>query len=192
MSPKRNAHKFCAQRRWLEVYDECRLAKHCRCIAAQCVFVVLARQQLVVSPIESWRCKNLQLGSRNRIPTSLRVESCKALDVSIFEPYMEENNVFENKNKYLFLGNLKTLFETFKKDKPTSLTVVVNDGICKGCKYGKSVKMFSVNGSDSVKYKDRFAFVIEKENDILKDIFRCNLFCNERKPLFTVLLHKNG
>jgi hypothetical protein len=104
------------------------------------------------------------------------IESCKGLDASIFEPYMEENKVFEIKNKYLFLASLKTLFETFKKNKPTGVAVVVNDGICKGCKYGKSVKVFSVNGSDSIKYKDRFAYVIEVERGILKDIFRCNLF----------------
>ncbi|MEO6542195.1 MAG: hypothetical protein ABIN74_14425 [Ferruginibacter sp.] len=104
------------------------------------------------------------------------IESCKALDASIFEPFMEENNVFEDKNKYLFLANLRTLFETFKVDKPVSMDIVVNDGTCKGCKYGKSVKMFSVNGWDSEKYNDRFAYVIEKENGILKDIFRCNYF----------------
>ena len=104
------------------------------------------------------------------------IESCKALDASIFEPFMEENNVFEFKNKYLFLASLKTLFDTFKNDKPVSLDIVVNDGICNGCKYGKLVKIFSVNGWDSVKYNDRFAYVIEKENEVLKDIFRCNLF----------------
>lgn len=105
------------------------------------------------------------------------IKSCKALDASIFEPYMEENNVFEDKNKYLFLASLRTLFDTFKKDKPVSIDIVVNDGICNGCKYGKSVKIFSVNGWDSIKYNDRFAYVIEKERGILKDIYRCNLFC---------------
>jgi len=107
------------------------------------------------------------------------IESCIALDASIFEPFMEENNVFESKNKYLFLASLKTLFDTFKDDKPMSLDIVVNDGICNGCKYGKSVKIFSVKGWDSVKYNDRFAYVIEKENDVLKDIYRCNLFCKK-------------
>ena len=73
------------------------------------------------------------------------IESCKALDASIFEPFMEENNVFETKNKYLFLASLKALFDTFKNDKPLSIDIVVNDGICNGCKYSKSVKIFSVN-----------------------------------------------
>ena len=118
------------------------------------------------------------------------IESCKALDASIFEPFMEENNVFESKNKYLFLASLRTLFDTFKNDKPMSLDIVVNDGICNGCKYGKSVKIFSVNGWDSVKYNDRFAYVIEKENGVLKDIFRCNYFANIRNrqvfPYFVI------
>ena len=106
------------------------------------------------------------------------IESCKALDASIFEPFMEEENVFQNKNKYLFLASIKTLFDEFKNDKPVSIDIIDNDGICKGCKYGKSVKTFSVRGWDSEKYNDRFAYVIEMENGILKDVYRCNLFSN--------------
>lgn len=109
------------------------------------------------------------------------IESCKALDASIFEPYMEESYIFETKNKYLFLASIKTLFDEFKNDKPVSIDIIVNDGICKGCKYGKSVKIFSVNGWDSEKYNDRFAYVIEKDNGILKDVYRCNLFCTNAK-----------
>ena len=108
------------------------------------------------------------------------IKSCKALDASIFEPFMEEENVFEDKNKYLFLASLRICFEEFKNDKPKSIDIVVNDGICKGCKYGRKVKIFSINGSDSVKYNDRFAYVIEKGNGILKDIFRCNFFCKRK------------
>ena len=119
--------------------------------------------------------KEARLEQSERIVDAF-IESCQALDASIFEPYIEENSVFENKDKYHFLASLKVLYESFKKDKSTGVKVVVNDGICKGCKYGKSVKIFSVNGSDSIKYNDRFAYVIEKDNGILKDIFRCNLF----------------
>ena len=28
------------------------------------------------------------------------IESCKAFDASVFEPYIEEDNVFEDKNKF--------------------------------------------------------------------------------------------
>ena len=110
-------------------------------------------------------------------------ESCKALDASIFEPFMEEENVFQNKNKYLFLASIKTLFDEFKNDKPVSIDIVVNEGICKGCKYGKSVKTFSVKGWNSEKYNDRFAYVIEMENNVLKDIFRCNYFANPKRDI---------
>ncbi len=45
------------------------------------------------------------------------VESCKVLDASIFEPFMEEDTVFEEKNKYLFLAGLKVLFDSYKDTK---------------------------------------------------------------------------
>ena len=63
------------------------------------------------------------------------IKSCKALDASIFEPYMEENNVFEDKNKYLFLASMKALFDAFRNDKPVTIDIVVNDGInrCAAC-----------------------------------------------------------
>ena len=105
------------------------------------------------------------------------IESCKALDASIFEPYMEENNVFEDKNKYLFLASMKFLFDSYKDKKPISFSVTVDDGTCKGCIYGNAVKVFSIKGWGRVIFNGEFAYVIEMENGILKDIFRCNLFC---------------
>ena len=105
------------------------------------------------------------------------IESCKALDASIFEPYMEENNVFEDKNKYLFLAGMKALFDSYKDKKALFFNVNVEDGTCKGCNYGKAVKAFSVKGWGRVIFKDQFAYVIEMENGILRDIYRCNLFC---------------
>ena len=118
--------------------------------------------------------------SHSEIIIEAFIESCKALDASIFEPFMDEENVFENKNKYLFLASLKTEFESFKKDKPVSISIVVNDGTCAGCNHGKAVKIFSVKGWDSEKYNDRFGYVIEKKDGILKDIFRCNFFCKRK------------
>lgn len=104
------------------------------------------------------------------------IESCVALDASIFEPFMEESNIFENKNKYLFLASMKTLFDYYKDKKALSIDVTADDGICKGCKYGKAIKAFSVKGWGRTIFSDQFAYIIEIENGILKDIFRCNLF----------------
>ena len=103
-------------------------------------------------------------------------ESCKALDASIFEPFMEEDNVFEDKNKYIFLAGLKVLFDSYKDNKPLFFNVAIEDGTCAGCNYGKNVKIFSVKGWGRIIFKDRFAYVIDKNKGILKDIYRCNLF----------------
>lgn len=107
------------------------------------------------------------------------IQSCKTLDVSIFEPFMEENNVFEDKNKYLFLASLKSLFESYKTKKYLCCDVFVHDGICTGCEKGKNLKIFSVILSGKVIFKDQFAFIIEKKDEILMDIYRCRLFCQD-------------
>ena len=107
------------------------------------------------------------------------IASCKALDASIFEPFMEEDNVFEDKNKYLFLASLKTLFDRYKSIEHLCSDVYLQDGICSGCQFGKTVKLFSVVLSGRKIFKDQFAYVIEKKNGILIDIYRCKLFCNK-------------
>ena len=106
------------------------------------------------------------------------IESCKALDASIFEPYMDEENVFESKNKYLFLAGMKELFDSFKNKKAVSINVNVEDGTCKGCQYGKDIKLFSVKAWGRVIFKDQFAYLIDIHKGVLRDIYRCNLFCS--------------
>ena len=108
------------------------------------------------------------------------LKSCKALDASVFEPFMEEDNVFEDKNKYLFLAGLKTLFDRYKSIEHLCSDVYLHDGTCAGCQYGKAVKLFSVVLSGRKIFKDQFAYVIEKEDGILKDIYRCSLFCKDK------------
>ena len=106
------------------------------------------------------------------------IDSCKALDASIFEPYMEEDNVFEEKDKYRFLADLKALFDSFKELKPVAVKFTVEDGICQGCDNGKGLKIFNIKGWGRMLFTDQFAFVFERENGLLIDIFRCNLFCD--------------
>jgi hypothetical protein len=106
------------------------------------------------------------------------VESCKALDASIFEPYMDEENVFESKNKYLFLASMKELFDSFKDKKAVFINVNVEDSTCKGCQYGKPIKLFSVKGWGRVIFTGQFAYRINVEKGILIDIYRCNYFRN--------------
>ena len=91
------------------------------------------------------------------------IASCKALDASVFEPFMGEENVFEDKNKYLFLASLKTLFDRYKSIEHLCSDVYLHDGTCAGCQYGKAVKLFSVILSGRMIFKDKFAYVIEKK-----------------------------
>lgn len=105
------------------------------------------------------------------------VQSCMAMDASLFEPYMDEENVFETKDKYLFLASMKELFDLFRAKKALFFNVTVEDSTCKGCQYGKQIKLFSVKGWGRVNFTDRFAYRINVQNGVLKDIYRCNLFC---------------
>jgi len=109
------------------------------------------------------------------------VESCITLDASIFEPYMDEENVFEDKDKYLFLASIKELFDSYKDKKAVIINVDVEDDTCKGCQYGKPIKLFSVKGRGRIIFTGQFAYRINVEKGILIDIYRCNLFCNSVK-----------
>lgn len=106
------------------------------------------------------------------------IESCKALDVSLFEPYMEEESTFENKNKYAFLTDLKALFDSYKKKNLFAISVSVQDGTCMGCKNGVRLKVFKVNAWGRTLFSERFAYALETQKGVLKDIYRCNLFCS--------------
>lgn len=108
------------------------------------------------------------------------IESCKALDASIFESFLEEDDVFEDKNKYLFLASLKSLFDSYKSRQHLVAEVYLNEGTCQGCEYGKPVKLFFVVLSGRVIFKDQFAYIIEEQDGVLKDIYRCNMFCKNK------------
>ena len=72
---------------------------------------------------------------------------------------------------------MKALFDSYKNTKILFFKINVEEGNCKGCQKGKAIKLFSIKGWGRVIIKDQFAYVIEKENGILKDIYRCNFFC---------------
>ena len=101
------------------------------------------------------------------------IESCLKLDVSIFEPYMHEDDVFEDKEKYTFLAQLHSMFDEFARDTLDDFTVLIKDTVCNGCVKGQPVKHFKVVNNATKKPLDEFAFMIEVEKGILKDIYRC-------------------
>jgi hypothetical protein len=42
------------------------------------------------------------------------IEACMQLDASIFEPLIDEDQLFQDLDKYLFLHSLKQLFDSVK------------------------------------------------------------------------------
>ncbi len=120
------------------------------------------------------------------------IESCLKLDASIFEPYMHEDDLFEDKEKYIFLAQMHGLFDEFKRDTSNDFRVSVKDTFCNGCLKGQPVKHFKVTNNATKKPLDEFAFMIEVEKGILKDIYRCYEY--EGCRMYTLggaLSHKN-
>jgi|CXWL01.1.fsa_nt_gi hypothetical protein len=117
------------------------------------------------------------------------VKACTNLDVAIFEPLMHEDDVFEDKDKYRFLSSLKILFEEYRNENTVSFKVYALNDVCNGCKLGKPVKSFKIFAmkkdpitQERLFCRGQFAFLIELENGILNDIYRCNRsLCNDSK-----------
>lgn len=100
------------------------------------------------------------------------IECCVKLDVSIFEPFMQEDEVFEDKEKYSFLAEIKEMFEELKSKSLQGFKVEIKNTICKDCSIGKPVFHFKV-ATINEKPIDEFAYLLEVEEGILKDIYRC-------------------
>ena len=101
------------------------------------------------------------------------IECCLKLDASIFEPYMHEDDVFEDKEKYIFLAQLHGMFDEFARDTLDDFSVAIKDTFCKGCLQGQPVKHFKVTNNLTGKPLDEFAFMIEVQDGVLKDVYRC-------------------
>ncbi len=111
------------------------------------------------------------------------IESCLQLDISIFEPYMDEDDVFEDKEKYMFLGDLKRSFDNIRNLAESDFNITIEDRKCNGCSLGKMVKHFEVFNNKANSYIGSFGFLIDVENGILKNIYRC-LRYRETKEVF--------
>ncbi len=94
------------------------------------------------------------------------IECCLKLDVYIFEPFMQEDDVFEDKEKYSFLVQLHKMFDEFARDTLDDFTVSIKDTICNGCLKGQPVKHFKVSNNATKKPLGEFAFMIEVEGSI--------------------------
>ena len=95
------------------------------------------------------------------------IESCIKLETNLLEPLFNEEQYFENKNKWEFLAFLKKQFD-FAKAKGLERTIV-RHGICGFCKIGHRTNEFIEEDG-----KIRFAYIIEQKDGEIKDIYNCN------------------
>jgi hypothetical protein len=96
------------------------------------------------------------------------LKSCIKLDASIFEPLIDEEQYFQDLDKYRFLQSLKTAFKKVKT-KGVSKTVMLK-GKCDLCHIGHTTYQFYSNNLD----RPEFIYLILEENNSIKDIFACN------------------
>ena len=105
------------------------------------------------------------------------IEACKNLDVSIFEPYMDEDkNIFEHKDKYRFLEKLHGMFEDYRKATFDNFEVTNITTECKACSFGKRVEQFKIYSVEAAKTIGEFGYLIDIEDGFLKDIYLCNYY----------------
>lgn len=97
------------------------------------------------------------------------LKACQNLDASIFEPLIDEDQYFEELDKYRFLHSMKEQFDFLKENGVEKVEMVM--GTCKMCFVGERVYEFY---KESNKGKPAFAYNIQEDNGNIKDIFRCN------------------
>lgn len=97
------------------------------------------------------------------------IQACEKLNASSFEPLIDEEQYFQDKNKYRFLQSLKDEFDRVK-EKGIVITVLIM-GKCEGCYLGEETYQFY--GKSEI---PEFSYIIRKgERGEVQDIFRCNL-----------------
>ena len=97
------------------------------------------------------------------------LHACHNLDASIFEPLIDEDQYFEELDKYRFLHSMKKQFDYLKGVGVKHVELIM--GTCKMCFVGDKVYEFYI---EPKKGKPAFAYNIQEENGEIKDIFRCN------------------
>ena len=102
--------------------------------------------------------------------------SCMHLDASIFEAYMEEDDVFEDMGKYKFLVELKHLFHKSLLKANDNIKVSITHEKCRAYRGGKPVLNFELRQGENKLPFTEFGFRIDTENGILKDIHRCRFY----------------
>ena len=99
------------------------------------------------------------------------IESCKQLDASIFEPLIDEDQMFQDQDKNRFLTELKLRFDSYKARGIEQMELKL--ATCDGCHKGHITHEFHADGMF------QFAYILQMKGDILVDIFRCNKSTND-------------
>jgi len=107
-------------------------------------------------------------GQKSRLIKETFLMSCKELDASIFEPLIDEEQYFQDLDKYRFLQSLKTAFEKVKA-KEINQTIMLK-GTCDLCHIGHTTYQFYSNNLE----RPEFTYLILEEKNTIKDIFVCN------------------
>ncbi len=97
------------------------------------------------------------------------LEACRNLDSSVFEPLIDEEQLFQDLDKYRFLHSMKKQFDYLKGEGVEKVELVM--GTCKMCFRGQVVHEFYVEPKVG---KPAFAYNIQEVQGEIKDIFRCN------------------
>ena len=97
------------------------------------------------------------------------LKACRNLDASIFEPLIDEDQYFEDLDKYRFLNSMKSQFDYLKSIGVKEVKLVM--GTCKMCFVGDRVYEFYI---EPKKGKPAFAYNIKEKDGKIKDIFKCN------------------
>jgi hypothetical protein len=93
------------------------------------------------------------------------IEALTNLDISVFEPYVQEEHVFEDLEKYEFLELMKSRIDRAREEGVKRFTMV--ESTCHGCQLGHKTYEFHHQN------RSRFAFVVLFEKGEVSEIFRC-------------------
>lgn len=112
----------------------------------------------------------MKLTSKGELSNEVKskfIESCQKLDASIFEPYINEEEYFQNLDKYRFLQSLKDEFDRVKR-MGIERTILI-EGTCEECYKGQ--KSYQFYGKNVI---PEFSYVIHKKSGDIVDILMCN------------------
>lgn len=102
--------------------------------------------------------------------------ACTSLECSIFEPMIEENQYFEDLDKYRFLTSLKQQFDWAIARGTTN--IYMKSGKCELCVLGHSTYEFY-----GKKETPEFAYIINSKQDEVIDIFLCNMSSGRNRAI---------